>query len=180
MKKGLWLVVLAICAVSTVASAGHRECARAWAGCTNANPVTFEPQELALKAYELELSEIEDYIYDDDGNWYEWNDNGTPEKAYNFMMFRFSADGVGDMTSIICNWQIRVDGGAPIYLFYWDNSAEDWVHCDTNGGGATPATKQVDVHSYFYDYLTLLAVGNTDGAGEDAIECDVCDLTTTP
>lgn len=178
MKKGyIVTAVFAIVAFAVEAGATDEDLYKAWAGATNVNPVTFTPQQLGAADEFDNDSPLYNMTRMTTNNdvWANWDDNGWPEKDYNFMMFRFNPV---DWPQIICYWEVRADGGPCIQLFAWDNDEEDWTPSaiDVNSGGQNPGNRSVDVSAYVYDYITLLAIGDTDGAGEDRISCDQCRL----
>jgi len=175
-KRYIVVVVFAIAAFAVEGQTTDEDLYKAWAGATNVNPVTLTPQQLGAAdefdndapQYNMNLMKTNNDV------WANWDDNGTPEKDYNFMLFWFYPPDFPDV--IECRWEVRVDGGACVYFLAWDNTAGGWVELAHNNGGSTPACLDTDVMGYFWDYGTFLVVGNTSGEGKDRISCDVCHL----
>ena len=179
-KSSFIITVFIILALCNSAFATGASIDRAWAGCTYANPCTLSPQTLASYG-DFVTNDYPTYYLNKMSSsndvWYNWDDNQTPERDYNYILYQFEDK---DYTSAVCRWEVRVDGGSAVTIFFWDGS--NWDNIASNSGGSDPGVERTNVDLGYFDgeFLTVLVVGPTPGPGEDRISCDVCQLAVEP
>jgi len=136
------------------------------------------PQFIAARAELMSSDDKDDIRYNGDSNVFTHNQT-DPTIYYAFIMLTFTKPGSYDDADFY--WRSWVDGGANIYVRYWDD--DSWETLDSNSGGSNPSQEIVDVDDEMDEVtgntFNVLIYGEISASNEDWQKMDIGKINYT-